>query len=467
MTRNKIKMISTFLAMQMIEDIRTNAPIVTSLLDDDKYKFTINQFLWAYHHDVVGGSSFKNRSVSIPLAKIVPKTTLNMHLKSVQKMRFSEQELAVLAKEFQPDYIEYLRNFRFSSYRLTDDGDQYQIHFDGLLPEVSLWEIHCLQIVSELKTRYVIGMILNEFENMKRAGYDKSGRTSTEFLAEFYELALGLIREDAIAYEKMGAKVIEMGTRRRHSKNFQNAVLNILHDHMPKTLVGTSNMEMGNDLGIDTKGTNAHECYMLYATLARKLMLDGQATEEDVIESQYEFLRRWADMYPHLKTMLPDAYGTDFFFANCPADLLASYTGSRIDSKKDIVAAVRQNFEVLGCDPNKTSIPSDGLDRTKVESMHVELTSIMNIVYGIGTSLTNNVDSISVRALLDNPTRRMVQLFEWLKPASLVCKLTNVLGVPAVKLSDNPNKATGPKEEVEFFLRLCGHSGMEETNIIR
>ena len=40
------------------------------------------------------------------------------------------------------------------------------------------------------------------------------------------------------------------------------------------------------------------------------------------------------------------------------------------------------------------------------------------------------------------------------EPISLVCKVVSANGRPAVKLSDNPNKAMGPDEEVERYRRV-------------
>jgi nicotinate phosphoribosyltransferase len=46
-----------------------------------------------------------------------------------------------------------------------------------------------------------------------------------------------------------------------------------------------------------------------------------------------------------------------------------------------------------------------------------------------------------------------------LDPISIVCKVTSVDGRPAVKLSDNPEKATGSASEVERYLRVFGNAG--------
>lgn len=50
-------------------------------------------------------------------------------------------------------------------------------------------------------------------------------------------------------------------------------------------------------------------------------------------------------------------------------------------------------------------------------------------------------------------------------PVSLVCKMTAVNGRPAVKLSDNYAKATGPAEEIERYRRVFGTAGMENVPV--
>ena len=52
-----------------------------------------------------------------------------------------------------------------------------------------------------------------------------------------------------------------------------------------------------------------------------------------------------------------------------------------------------------------------------------------------------------------------------LDPISLVCKVTSVDGRPAVKLSDNPEKATGSASEVERYLRVFGNAGRVRTPV--
>jgi nicotinate phosphoribosyltransferase len=53
-----------------------------------------------------------------------------------------------------------------------------------------------------------------------------------------------------------------------------------------------------------------------------------------------------------------------------------------------------------------------------------------------------------------------------LDPISIVCKVTSVDGRPAVKLSDNPEKATGTPSEVERYLRVFGNAGRVRSAVL-
>jgi nicotinate phosphoribosyltransferase len=49
---------------------------------------------------------------------------------------------------------------------------------------------------------------------------------------------------------------------------------------------------------------------------------------------------------------------------------------------------------------------------------------------------------------------------------SLVCKLNDANGRPAVKLSDNFQKALGPREEIERYQRLFGLAGVANVPVL-
>ena len=64
--------------------------------------------------------------------------------------------------------------------------------------------------------------------------------------------------------------------------------------------------------------------------------------------------------------------------------------------------------------------------------------------FGWGTNLTNDFEDCAPR------------YNDRLNAISLVCKVSEANGRPAVKLSDNPKKATGDPAEIKRYLELFG-----------
>ena len=73
--------------------------------------------------------------------------------------------------------------------------------------------------------------------------------------------------------------------------------------------------------------------------------------------------------------------------------------------------------------------------------------------FGWGTNLTNDFVGCAPDGSFD------------LDPISMVCKVSSVDGQPAVKLSDNPEKATGMQSEIERYLRVFGNVGRVRTPV--
>jgi nicotinate phosphoribosyltransferase len=67
--------------------------------------------------------------------------------------------------------------------------------------------------------------------------------------------------------------------------------------------------------------------------------------------------------------------------------------------------------------------------------------------FGWGTNLTNDF-----RECAPVPN-------DGLGAISLVCKVSEAEGRPAVKLSDNPNKTSGTPQEIARYLRVFGAVG--------
>ena len=94
-----------------------------------------------------------------------------------------------------------------------------------------------------------------------------------------------------------------------------------------------------------------------------------------------------------------------------------------------------------GEDPKeKRLIFSDGLDVEEITALYNQFNDRARISFGWGTLLTNDF-----RDLVPNND---------LAPFSLVCKAVSANSRPTVKLSDNPNKAMGPADQVERYKRV-------------
>ena len=95
----------------------------------------------------------------------------------------------------------------------------------------------------------------------------------------------------------------------------------------------------------------------------------------------------------------------------------------------------------------KTMIFSDGLDVDMIEEAYHHFHGRVRMSFGWGTNLTNDFIGCSPR-----PNAQ-------LDPISLVCKVSEANGHPAVKLSDNPEKATGDAAEIGRYIGIFGDKG--------
>src|SRR4029453_327560 len=100
----------------------------------------------------------------------------------------------------------------------------------------------------------------------------------------------------------------------------------------------------------------------------------------------------------------------------------------------------------------KLLIFSDGLDVDTIEETYRHFRGKARMAFGWGTNLTNDFEDCA-------PVET-----DGLNAISLVCKVTSANGRPAIKLSDNPAKATGDESETRRYLKLFGE---EEARVER
>ncbi len=406
-------------------------PIVRSLIDTDFYKLLMCQSVFRNKPDTRVTFSLINRSRHVPLAELIDEGELREQLDHIRSLSLSRGESTWLRgntfygkrQMFRPDFMEWFEKLRLPPYHLERKGDQYELTFEGSWPEVMLWEIPALAVLMELRSRAVL---------------DTMGRFELQVL---YARAMTRVWEKIEAMRDMtGLSIADFGTRRRHSFLWQDWCVQAMQEGLGPAFTGTSNCKIAMTRELEAIGTNAHELPMVYAALAQD--------DEALARAPYEVLSDWHEEHEgNLRIILPDTFGTTGFLKNAP-DWLAGWTGIRVDSGDPMIAAEEAIawWKDRGEDPKqKRVIFSDGLDVDKIRSLHKAFSGRVNVSFGWGTLLTNDF-----RGLVPG---------DRLAPFSLVCKAVQANGRPTVKLSDNPNKAMGPKEEIERYKRVfsVGH----------
>ena len=415
-------------------------PIVRSLLDTDFYKLLMLQMIWRRHPQVEATFELINRSRSVRLADDIAEDELRAQLDHVRGLRFTRRELIWLAgntfygrqQMFAPDFLAWLAQVQLPDYELERRDGQYVLRFPGPWMLTTLWEIPALAIVNELRVRAALrgrGRFALDvtYARAKARLWDKLER-----LRALPDLVLS-----------------DFGTRRRHSFLWQRWCVEALKEGLGERFIGTSNVLIAMESDLEAIGTNAHELPMVMAALA-----DG---DEALRQAPYRVLEDWRELYSgNLLIVLPDAFGTAAFLRDAP-DWVADWTGFRPDSLPPVEAGeqVMRWWRERGRDPReKLLIFSDGMDVDSIERTWRHFQGRVRMSFGWGTNLTNDFRGCAPFG------------GEALDPISLVCKVTSANGRPAVKLSDNPAKATGDPDEIARYLRVFGGEGRHDVPVV-
>src|SRR5712664_139318 len=442
-------------------------PVIRSLLDTDFYKLLMLQFIWKHYPKTRVSFSLFNRSSNGPVDTFAHEELVEQ-LEHARSVRFRRSELVWLAGNtfygrrgiFEPAFLEWLeRDFRLSDYELSVKDGQFHLSFDGLWTETTMWELYALSILDELKTRAGL-------KKLREFGLDILYARAKTKLWNKIERLRGV----------PNLAVADFGTRRRHSFLWQEYVVEAMASNLGSGFTGTSNAFLAHKHDLEAIGTNAHEIPMVMAAL----------TDDDhaLKASQYQVLDLWQKTYEGaLRIMLPDTFGTTQFLKGAP-DWTADWTGQRMDSKNPYVAG-DEYIEWLkgrGRDPReKLVIASDALDIDEIIGLHAYF----------GGTLQDGATPQEVRSAADFqdrkkwiPNRRIRFSAGWgtlltndfrgcdpngsseFDPISLICKVSDVEGRPAVKLSDNYAKALGPVSEIERYRRVFGTEGMANAPLV-
>ncbi len=413
-------------------------PIVRSLIDTDFYKLLMCQSIFRNRPDTTVTFSLINRSTRVRLAELVDEGELREQLDHVRSLSLTRGESTWLRgntfygkrQMFRSDFMAWFEGMRLPPYHLERRDGQYQLTFEGRWPEVMLWEIPALAVLMELRSRAVL---------------DRMERFELQVL---YAQAMTKLWGKIQRLRGIdGLRIADFGTRRRHSFLWQDWAVQAMIEGLEGKFTGTSNCLIAQRRDIEAIGTNAHELPMVYAALAE--------TDAELAEAPYRVLEDWQEEHEgNLRIILPDTFGTKGFLAKAP-DWLASWTGIRIDSGDPAEGAETAIawWTARGEDPReKLVIFSDGLDVEMIEALHARFLGRVKVSFGWGTMLTNDFKGLTEG--------------DGLASFSLVCKAVSAEGRPTVKLSDNPNKAMGPADQIARYKRVFGVGAQVPVEVV-
>lgn len=376
-------------------------PIITSLLDLDLYKLTQGNFIRMHFPNVLAEYRMNVRNgVAIEYNKYVPREEFMEELNSLDSLRLTEEEKKYLHSLclFHPSYIDFLTSGVFNAKRYIHwpENEPYPTVVGNWM-NVMLYETLFLSIGNEIYAR----------NWMKKNHFDYKFICPIAF--EGLKAKTDLLRDFNLKGNDV--KIIEFGTRRRFSKEFQR--LAILRLDTLGLLAGTSNVKYARNFGIKSVGSQAHELFMGYQSLF------------PVHESQKAFLCDWLRFYGgKFSIALSDTYGTKKFLKDFSRTLAGNYDGVRHDSGCPYKwgSEIIEMYHRYGIDPKtKTLLFSDGLDIPKVISLYRHFHYETNVAFGVGTNITNDT---------------------FIPVPQAVMKLSECNGMPVAKLSNNPDKAT-------------------------
>ena len=384
--------------------------MIKSILDNDLYKFTMQQAVLALYPDAQATYKFINRRPEGKLNDAACDAILR-GMVMMDELRLTDEEAEFLSKScpfMTTQYIEYLRNFRFDSNQIKIDmtEGELEISVSGPWHSTILWEVPLMALVSDAYFKHV------------DTDWNIDGQP-------------GKLLEKGNALNVAGLSWACFSTRRRRDYDSQDRVVRT-HKHFG-SFAGTSNVHFAMKHGVKPIGTQAHEWIMAHSVLC------------GLRHANRYSLRAWNDVYKgDLGIALTDTYGTEAFFKDFGGELARMYDGVRHDSGSPFLFAdkVIAHYKSLRIDPkSKVIVFSDGLDVETAIRIGEHVNGAIKVSFGIGTNLSN--DYMDTEGATDPSEVDHFDLVKKSKPLNIVIKLTSIDGIPVVKLSDEPGKATG------------------------
>ena len=389
--------------------------IITSLLENDLYKFSMGQAIYHQFSDYKTTWSFKCRNENVYFTKEMVEE-IKEQIKAYCNLQFTEDELEYInnIKWMKGSYVDFLRLWkpRFDDFTITDDAAcGLFIETKGTWLNTSMYEIPTLAIVNEVYFRM-------------KYNYDKLIHSFKERLEEKYNKVYN-------GHLYIGT-FSEFGLRRRLSSEAQELVVekfSHINDtyHCASSFIGTSNVYLAKKYNLIPVGTMAHEW----------IMCVGQGNHKhNPAYSNWYSLNAWVNEYGILNGIaLTDTITTDCFLEDFQLTFATLFSGVRHDSGNPIEWGEKmiKHYEKLGIDTTtKTLLFSDSLDFESADKICRHFKGRCKIAFGIGTYLSNDT---------------------CVEPLNIVMKTTKCNGQDVAKLSDVDGKGMCKNSEYVDYLK--------------
>ncbi|AOZ97399.1 nicotinate phosphoribosyltransferase [Butyrivibrio hungatei] len=397
--------------------------IITSLLEQDAYKFSMGQAIYHQFSDYKTTWSFKCRNTDVHFTEEMVEEIKNQ-IKAFCNLRFTEEELEYLENVIwiKGSYVDFLRLWqpRYEDFYIGTDAEcGLSIETKGTWLNTSMYEIPTLAIVNEVYFRM-------------QYNYDELFESFKKRLAEKVEKV-----ENGSIYLSIFS---EFGLRRRLSAEAQELAVKTLAEAKltSSTFLGTSNVFLAKKYNVTPVGTMAHEW----------IMCTGQGNHKhNPAYSNWYALDAWVKEYGVLNgTALTDTITTDCFLKDFQLTYATLFSGVRHDSGDPIEWGEKMiaHYEKLGIDPKtKTLLFSDSLDFERADKLFRHFNGRAKVGFGIGTYISNDTDAPAL---------------------NIVMKTTRCNGQDVAKISDVKGKGMCKNPDYVEYLQRCINWRMEHDN---
>lgn len=388
--------------------------IITSLLDQDLYKFSMGQAIYHQFSDYKTTWSFKCRNEDVKFTNEMVEE-IKEQIKHYCSLHFNEDELTYLdsIRWLKGSYVDFLRMWhpRFEDYDISNDADcGLKIETKGTWLNTTMYEVPTLAIVNEVyfKMNYDYKKLFESYKERLNEKIEKleSGEYKIGVFSEF-----GLRRR--LSFEAQDLAVKELTTRNLGESK----------------CAGTSNVLLAKKYQVTPVGTMAHEW----------IMCVGQGNHKhNPAYSNWYALDAWVKEYGILNgTALTDTITTQCFLRDFQLTYATLFSGVRHDSGDpytwgDVIIA---HYKMLGIDPKtKTLLFSDSLDFKRADGLASYFKDKAKVVFGIGTYISNDTE---------------------VEPLNIVMKPTRCNGMDVAKISDVEGKGMCKNDEYVDYLKRC------------